>query len=111
MIGSHAKISQNFNGVRHYLRVFYAKYASQLTPSFLIQDVSEAQQVFGGPDMNIDFFCSPGIGVPEASADKLDRDAFFIQGRAEIMSKRMRPEPRYPGFPGKLFTETVQAVS
>lgn len=60
--------------------------------------------------MNVYFFCRPGIGVTEASADELDWNTFFIQGRGEIMPKGMRAEPRYPGVPGKFFTEAVQAV-
>ena len=80
-------------------------------PSLLIQDIGDTQQICGRPDVDIDFFCGPGIGMAEAIADELDRNAFFIHGRTEIMPKRMRSKPRYPGVPGKLFTEAVQAVS
>lgn len=107
MFGSMRTIQQNFNGVRRFLRAICTKYSIQLTPSLLIQDVSDTQQVFGRPEMNVDFFCRPGICVPETCADELDGDAFSIQGCGEMMPKRMRTEARNPGVPGKFFTEAV----
>ena len=77
----------------------------------LIQDVGDTQQVLGRPEMDVDSFGRPCIGMAEASADELDRDAFFVECRAEIMSDCVRPEPPYPGMLGKFFTEAVQAVS
>ena len=76
-------------------------------PSFLIQDVSDAEQIFRRPEMNIDFFCCPGICVPESGTDKLDWDAFSVQGRGEKMTNCVRSEPRYPGVLGKFFTEAI----
>lgn len=80
-------------------------------PLLLIQDVGDTQQVFGRPDVNINLLCCPGIGMPKNSTDKLDGDTFSVQGCGEIMPQRMRPEPRYPGVPGKFFTEAVQTTS
>ena len=77
----------------------------------IIKTIGDPQEVPGRPEMNVDFFCCPGIGMAEASADELDRDAFFIQGRGEIMPQGMRPEPRYTRVPGKFFTQAVQTVS
>lgn len=80
-------------------------------PIFLIQDVGDTQQVPGRPNVDVDLLCRPGIGMPETCADELDRYTFSVQGRGEIMPKRMRTEPRYPGVPGKFFTEAVHTVS
>lgn len=60
--------------------------------------------------MDVDFFRCPGIGMPENFAYELDRDTFFVQCRGKIVPKGMRPEPRYPGVPGKFVTEAIQAV-
>ena len=76
-------------------------------PALLIQDVGDAQQIFRRPEMNVDCFCCPGIGVAEAGANELDRNAFFIQDCAEIVAERVWSEPRYTGIPGKFFTEAV----
>jgi len=108
---SHTKVSKDFNGARHFLRVSYAKYAKQLAPSLSIQDVGDTQQVFRWPKMNVNLFRRLGVGMSEARADELDGNAFYVQCRGEIMTQRMRPELRYPGLPGKFFTEAVQAVS
>ncbi len=110
MFGSHTKISQNFNGVRHFLRAIRAKYAIQLTPSLLIQDVSDTQQVFRRPEMDVDFFRRPGIGMPENCADELHGDAFSVQRCGEIVPQGMRPEARYPGVPGQTVTKPVKAA-
>lgn len=80
-------------------------------PALLIQNISNPQQVLGWPEMDINCFCCPGIGVAEAGADELDRYAFFIQDCAEIVAERVWSEPRYPGVFGKFFTEAVQAAS
>jgi len=77
----------------------------------LVETIGYAQEVFGRPEMDIDSFGRSRIGVPEASADELDRDAFDVQFRCEIMPQRMRSESRYPGVPGKFFTEAVQTAS
>ncbi len=76
-------------------------------PVFSIQNVGDTEQVPWWENMDVDLFCSPGIGVPEDSADELDRNAFDVKFRGEIMPKRMRPEPRYAGLTGKFFTEAV----
>ena len=77
----------------------------------IIKTIGDTQQVPGRPEMNVDFFCCPGIGMTEDFANELDRDTLSVQGRAEIMPERMRPEPRYSGVPGKFFTEALQAAS
>lgn len=76
-------------------------------PSFLIQDVGDSQEVLGRPDVDVDFFCCPGIGMAEDGTNKLNRDAFFIQGRGEIVAQGVRSEPGYPGVPGEFLTEMV----
>lgn len=111
IISSYATISQTLTRASCYLRTFCAKCTSRLALSFLIQDVSDTQQVLGRPEMDVDSFGRPGIGVAETSADELDRNTFFIKGRAEIMADCMWSEPRYPGVPGKFFTEAVQTIS
>ena len=80
-------------------------------PIFLIQDVGDTQQIFGRPKVDIDFFCRPGIGMSQDGTNKLNGYAFSVQGRGEIMPQGMRSKPRYPGVPGKFFTETVQTAS
>lgn len=82
----------------------------QPAPSFLIQDVSDPEKVFRRPEVDIDFFSRPGIGVPEACGNKLYGNTFSVQGRGEVMAECVRPEPGYPGVPGKFFTEAIQAV-
>jgi len=76
-------------------------------PLLLIQDVGDTQQVPGRPDMDVDFFCRPGICVAEASADELDGDTFPVQICSEVVPKRMRSESRYPGVTGKFFTQAI----
>jgi len=76
-------------------------------PIFLIQNISDTQQVFRRPEMDIDFFCCPGIGVAKDNADELNGDVFYIQGRGEIMPQSLRTKSRYPGVPGKFFTKVV----
>ena len=107
IFGSHTKVSQDFNRAGHYLPVFYGKYANQPALSLLIQDVGNAQKVFRRPEVDVDFFRCPGIGMPEDCAYKLDWDAFFVQGCGEIVSKGMRTESWYPGVPGKFITEAI----
>jgi len=82
-----------------------------LNPILLIQNVGDAQQVLGRPEVNVNCFCCPGIGVTEACADELNGNAFFIQDCAEIMPQGMRTEARNPGVLGKFFTEAVHAAS
>ena len=77
----------------------------------LIQNVGDTQQVFRRPEVDVDLFGRPGIGVAQAGADELDGNAFFIQDCAEIMAEGMGPELGYPGLPGKFFTEAVHAAS
>ena len=76
-------------------------------PIILVKTISDTQQVFGRPDVDINLFGCSGIGMTEAGTYKLDGDAFFVKDGAEVMAECMRAEPRYPGFPGKLFTEAV----
>lgn len=71
--------------------------------SFSIKNICDAEQVPGRPKMNINLFCCSCVGMSEAGGNKLDWNAFFIQGRSEIMPKRMRSKPRYPGVPGEFF--------
>lgn len=80
-------------------------------PFILIQDIGNPEQVPGGPDMDIDLLCCPGISMTEDCADELDGDTFFIKRCAEIVAERMRSEPRYLGVPRKFFTESVKTVS
>ena len=95
-------------------RAFSASYLLEACgstgPFFLIQDIGDTQQVLGRPEVDVDFFCGPGIGMPKNGAYELDGDAFSVQGRGEIMTEGMRAEPRYPGVPGKFITETPQTV-
>jgi len=77
----------------------------------LIQDVGDAEEIFRRPEVNVNCFCCPGVGMPEACADELNGNAFFIQDCAEIMSQGMRTEARNAGVPGKFFTEAVHAAS
>jgi len=107
MFGSHTTISRHLNRARHYLSVFYGKYANQLALSFLIQDIGDTEQVPGRPDMDINFFCRPGICMAKDGADKLKGYTFPVQICSEIVPKRMRSESRYPGVPGKFFTQAV----
>ena len=78
---------------------------------FLIQDISNTQQIFRRPDVDVNLLCRPGVSVPEDGTNKLDGNAFSVQGRGEIVPNRVGSEPRSPGSPGKLFTEAVQAAS
>ena len=80
MIGLHAKISQDFNGARHFLRVAYAKHASQLAPFLLIQTIRDTEQIFGRPKMDVDAFGRPRVRMTEAGGDELYWDAFFVKG-------------------------------
>ncbi|MBA7631127.1 hypothetical protein ES703_38654 [subsurface metagenome] len=77
----------------------------------LVKTISDSQQVLGRPEMDVDFFCRPGVGMSEANANELDRDTFSVQGSAEIVPECMRSESWYPGMPGKFFTETVKTAS
>jgi len=87
--------------------VFDTKYSVQLALFFLIQDVGDTEQVLGRPEMDVNPLGRPRIGMAKAIADELDRYAFSVQGRAEIMAERLWPEPRYPGVSGKFFAEIV----
>ncbi len=110
MFGPHTKVSKDFVRARRSLRVSYAKCAVQLALFFLIQDVSDTQQVFRRPEMDVDFFRRPGIGMPENCADELHGDAFSVQRCGEIVPQGMRPEARYPGVPGQTVTKPVKAA-
>ena len=77
----------------------------------IIKTISDTQQVFRRPEVDVDFFCRPGIGMPEDGAYELDGDSFYVQVCGEIMPQSMRSKPRYPGVPGKFFAEAVQTVS
>jgi len=76
-----------------------------------IQNIGDAEQVFRRPEVDVDCFCCPGIGVTEDGTDKLNGNAFFIQDCAEIVAKGMRTETRNPGVLGKFITEAVHTVS
>ena len=95
-------------------RAFSASYLLEACgstgPFFLIQDVGDPQQVFGRPEVDVDFFRGPGIGMSEDGAYELDGYAFSVQGRGEIMPQCVRAEPWYAGVPGKFITEAIQAV-
>ena len=77
----------------------------------IIKTIGYTKKFFRRPDMYVDFFRRPGIGMPKNCANKLDRDAFFVQGRGEVMAECMRPESRYPGVLSQTFTKPVQAAS
>ena len=80
-------------------------------PALLIQDVCDTEEVLGRPEMDIDLFGCSCISMAKAGTYELDGDAFFVEGRAEIMPQGMRTEARNPGVPGKFCTEAVQTVS
>ena len=80
---------------------------SESQPTKLIQNVGDTEQIFGWPEMNVDLFGCSGVGVSKAGTYELNRNAFFIQGRAEIVPQGMRTEAGNPGVPGKLCTETI----
>lgn len=72
-----------------------------------IQDVSDAEKVSGRPEVDINLFGCPGIGVPEAGTYELNGNAFSVHDCAEIMAECMWAEFGYPGVPGKFITEAV----
>ena len=108
--GPHGNFKRFYQGESLH-SIIQRKVRSSSPCPFLIENVSDSEQVFGRPEMDIDFFGRPGIGMAQDCADELDRDAFYVQNRAEIMTECMRAEPRYAGSSGKFFTEAVQAVS
>ena len=86
--------------------VFY-ECGSLFTMMMLVKTIGYAQQIFRRPDMNIDLLCSLGIGMSKTGGNKLDGDTFCVKRCCEIMPQSMRSESRYPGVPGKFFTQTV----
>ena len=113
IFGSHAKVSRNFIRAGHFLFSIFILRLNAIHPAltFSIQNIGYTQQITGWPDMNIDLFRRPCIGMPKAFGNKLDGDTFYIQGRGEIVPQGMRPEPWYPGMFGQTFTKPVKAVS
>jgi len=107
MIGPQTKISKDFFRVSRHVPVSCGKCAVQLTLLFLIKNVSNPQKIPGRPDMDIDFFCCSGIGMSKAGGNKLDGDTFCVKRCCEIMPQSLRTKSRYPGVPGKFFTQII----
>lgn len=80
-------------------------------PALSIRTVCNAEQISGWPDVAVDFFRGPCIGVAEDLADELDGDALFVKGGAEIMAQGVWAETGYIGSFGESFAEAVETAS